>query len=1048
MFIRNGIKSNLRERGRTALFSLLIVFLTVTVTLSLSLLMYCNSVLEACDKEYRSIALVEYMGSEYPNTDEPDPAARAAAEKVTDDAILSLPGVRGWTRGNTSFGTTEGYERRIAAGPYGNRAVLVVSNFSAPVYQEAEWDEEGNPIITEDTFYYHTCLLNTILYSRNGRENTFVNIMTGSSGFIPEKGKTYILNVAFVETSGSSQQVGTYPMNGLPTFRVEFFLEADDLPYKEYKKGEEVPLVFTEAAKQYSVMNDFVYVVPCKDVRDVYAFQQNEIQLVEGAMPDPEEPLSCVISQDISQSLNLVVGDSFDLEELKGKENDRYYLNPTGEKKTYTVRGITAESLDHFGTLWVIDENADSYLFGYLIGTCSLANDTAVETVDALQEMMPEQVRVTLLDQGYGNAVQPFREVKSTAVNVLLVCSAGALAVLLLFAFLFVGRQSETVKIMVSLGTPGRKIALWFISGILVIAGGSALVGAVLGIALRPTLLRIISENIEKIRGSVDALWYSETSLGVVKETSFEPQVPLWPNILAALGILILALLFCLLFLRMARKSGTRKQGKSRVHVPRGATTTFGGGGLRFALLSIRRGGLRSLVVPVVSLMLTVTVILLGGVYQSWQNRLSQAVEETSIDGMVVSLNGRYYSGLSLSIDSVRSLMEVDDVRDVSVSSGNLYWLEGDMPVFGTGEFAQMHRQDWIARQPELVALNALAAAKEFYYSDPAVTWLSGWDESMLSETELTSIYIQKRVVGHKEPQKDEALEDEAGSEAEECSSAEAQAVPGPDDEVVPAVCSSDFLESHKLSLGDTFSVMIQYEDVSWYGYPMEVSIFLKAVGSYVQQEGKANIYVPLSFHIPKEFLKGEREIEGMNTYISHRLFDRLSFRTCRFRLASARDLDGIRTRLKEQGFSAVGHLSRNRTTLLFRDAAFLKLRESMERNIAMGRVMSTGISLLVVLLGFIISWLMTFSRRSEFALMRAFGAKKFRVFTSFFLEQAILSFIGCLIGCLALIPLYGGGITQPLAVGAYLVCYLVGTVLSIWIVGKTDLMELLTVKE
>ena len=109
MFIRNGIKSNLRAKGRTALFSLLIFFLTATVILSLSVLLYCNNVLDACGRAYRSIALVEYMGSEYPGEDVPDAAARAAAEELTDEAVLSVPGVTAWTRGNTAFASVEGY---------------------------------------------------------------------------------------------------------------------------------------------------------------------------------------------------------------------------------------------------------------------------------------------------------------------------------------------------------------------------------------------------------------------------------------------------------------------------------------------------------------------------------------------------------------------------------------------------------------------------------------------------------------------------------------------------------------------------------------------------------------------------------------------------------------------------------------------------------------------------------------------------------------------------------------------------------------------------
>ena len=79
---------------------------------------------------------------------------------------------------------------------------------------------------------------------------------------------------------------------------------------------------------------------------------------------------------------------------------------------------------------------------------------------------------------------------------------------------------------------------------------------------------------------------------------------------------------------------------------------------------------------------------------------------------------------------------------------------------------------------------------------------------------------------------------------------------------------------------------------------------------------------------------------------------------------------------------------------------------------------------------------------------MRGFGTKKWRVFASFFLEQAILNVAGCLAGCAALFRLYAGGTAQLLAVAAYLICYLLGTAVSVLIIGKTDLMELLTVRE
>ena len=100
------------------------------------------------------------------------------------------------------------------------------------------------------------------------------------------------------------------------------------------------------------------------------------------------------------------------------------------------------------------------------------------------------------------------------------------------------------------------------------------------------------------------------------------------------------------------------------------------------------------------------------------------------------------------------------------------------------------------------------------------------------------------------------------------------------------------------------------------------------------------------------------------------------------------------------------------------------------------------------ILFEMLVSWLMFFSRMPEFALLRGFGAGKRRVFASFFQEQAILSLSGCLLGCAAFFRLYAGGIIQPLAVAAYLICYLLGTAVSVLMIGRADLMELLTVRE
>ena len=82
-----------------------------------------------------------------------------------------------------------------------------------------------------------------------------------------------------------------------------------------------------------------------------------------------------------------------------------------------------------------------------------------------------------------------------------------------------------------------------------------------------------------------------------------------------------------------------------------------------------------------------------------------------------------------------------------------------------------------------------------------------------------------------------------------------------------------------------------------------------------------------------------------------------------------------------------------------------------------------------------------------EFAIMRGLGASKSRVFFSFFSEQALLCIAGTVLGCIVLY-FVGGAVAWPAAVAVFVLCYLLGTVLSVLAVGRTQLMSLLSERE
>ena len=1004
--------------------------LTLSMILALGVRLYSDKALSQCEDFYRSIAVVEYMGTEYPDMDEPDPAARDAAKKFDAVALSDIQGVRAWYPEDRMLSRIEGFTRHGNDMPYINKAVLLIKPI-APSYAKIpnpEYDSvkpnSQPPFIESQEIEYYSCLIMKSIYSYSGREKIAISVLPD---FMPEDlecGETYIVNGTFVD----GDNLGVH--NGLSAFLIQSFKGSKEPPIVKLESGEELGAVFKEAAEHYGIINNYVHTVSCGDIRDIWEFHQGVVYLEDGRLPENSE--ECIISGDMAESMGIELNQKLRLTEFSSAEDDRYDITLTDNKSSLTVVGITNISNDISAHVYIKKVPEDALLFGYRIGTAELENKHAVEAVEKIKTLLPENVRVTLLDQGYQEAVEPFLSLQSTSTNVLLLCSVGATVVLVLFALLFVGRQHETVRIMVSLGTPIEKIALWLLSGALIIAGGAALIGGVLGIWGLPLLFSKIEEGSSS---ETKLLRFSETLVSTVKKAEIKIDIPVWPMIVVILLIILLALIMCFLFLRVAYRGGTLRKGKSKVPVPRGKTNTFGSGSFRYALLSLRRGGPRAALVILVSSVLAIVIIVLGSVYRGWEKELDRVLSETKIEGQVTSSNGRFFSGVSARISNIRSLMELEDIGEIYVSLRDIYWMEDDIPDFGEGGFAQERRATWINSQSSIVAVNNLKGAKEFYFTEPEIKWLEGWDESCFIDESFPTLY--GAMWGIEE---------------------------GPEDLAYPAVVSDKFMERHNLKQNGEFSCLVRGGTLSLStggrrrNNSSEISTRLKIVGTYHQTGSREHIYVPLGFFLPPSIIFGETPPEESNNpyitinssienYMSY-IYGNYFMDSCRFALTSAAHLDETRDALAKAGFGWPGHMGTKRMTLILRDGAFVKMTENLNRYLVMGKVILVLIFGVVALLGFIISWLLISGRKREFAIMRGFGVKKSRLFFSFFWEQALLCVIGCIIGALSLIWFYSGGLLQWATLGGYIVSYLVGCIISIVLIGRVNLMELLATKE
>lgn len=1136
MIIRNGIRSTLRARGRSLLFTSLILVLTLALTLGVGAWTYSSALLSQMEEGYTSVALVEYLGQDYPNQDIADEYVRSAAQKLDSNAISALEGVQLWEPNSQILATVDGYSRNAGVVPYPDHGVMIVTLLTpfmvegmVPVAEEdlpaerviikeeaglamaqkspsqkTDWVElytYGNNSYTrtwmEGGKVYQTTVSMEELpracfvryqqksagsysnahtyyrYFQNGKDiwripesamqnycpQYFYNEATDTymgSGSVPEFYTGICVDALYARDFDGESLIslipdyegleikpktryllhGTYTRSGGKpnTFAlVPFYEGCETKPWLELTADTEIPEIFRQYADMYTAANSHVRFETSANVGALEVFQQNILRLQEGRFPEVGETGTCVVSFDMAQQMKLALGDSITLSVRESAADDRFNLPNVLETKQLTVVGITTQSEEYYGCVWASDaENTyENQLFGYQLGRAVLSNSSARQSADAIAALCPDNVRVTLYDQGYSAAAQPLQTMQTTAMAITLAAASSTLAVLLLFAYLFVGRQKETVQVLVSLGTPKRKIRRWLLSGAVVICGFAAAVGALAGDLGLEYIIGLVEQATQAMYAGDQR--YSEAAIGFVKEATFQQDISHWPALYAGIAVFVTALLLCAAFLQMARRQTTAKRGKQRVHVPRGGTSTMGRGALRFASLSARRGGWRSVVVPLVSLMLVLLLGILAVTSAGWNQALDDLYRDTRISGKTVSINGRQDTNLQVSPENVRKLWKSQLLESLEVSIGWNYWFADEIPEFSNSEFDVYRKEQWVAKQPELVALNGLRAAPEFMHAQlPEVSWLDGWGESFLQSREYhaftsTLTYFQggKLLMAENEPM------------------------------TYPCIVSETLMERRGLELGDSLMVMMNYKHQTWEG---NIYVQLTIVGSFPQTGGESNIYVPLAFWSTPDWIVGQEDMKPTGDRLTmafetphdrdYFLYATSYYNTCVFTLSDASRLDELRDYFQSQSFSQVGKMTRNRTTILLRDQAFVETVEGLSRYISFGQILFPVLFAVVMLLGFIVSWLMINSRRMEFAILRGLGASKIRVFFSFFLEQCLLCVTGCAMALLVLSFVAPSLMANLQTIGIFLLCYLLGTALSVYFVGRTHLMSLLSERE
>ncbi|ANW99899.1 ABC transporter permease [Thermoclostridium stercorarium subsp. thermolacticum DSM 2910] len=1021
MIFRNSMLSILRTKGKTALFLLLIFALTLSLCLGISLWVSIEGFLENLDNHYMTIGLIEYVGPDYPNDTVYDLSMTDALKNFDFSLITGFDDTILWDGSSRAIGYIDGFYRTDSHIPNNGSSILVV----------------GSTIPSGDGFY--NAIVYDVIYSNLARKNTKIIINAGDIEL--QYGRYYLVygNV----------------YRALSSYLYFSFDEYSNLMAKE--KGIEVPYILditTDAktgpryrvpddsvlykvADTWKVINNSVIVCATDNLMSLFPFHQQELYIREGREFTDEEYKNgsrvCIISETAAKRIGVGVGDKINLSiavsDYPGIENSFWTENGFQYSGEFTVVGITNNTQDKDFYVFVPKSSGipvSRYYIGYAVGQAVIKNQSAAEFYEYLEPYMTGKLNLTIYDQGYSAVAEPFGIILRIIKIVTVVCAVMEIAMLALFGFLFVYRQRETSEIMLLLGTGKKRVCAYFLYSSGLISLIATLAGAVTGYYLHERVIRFIT-GIAGGYTTVDRR-FSDGNLSVVKSLNFDLEMDPWLFVVAGFVIFVLAMLFCLAFtiLTFRNKPGQRKMsGPKRA----GKTSRLRGGSIKYAMLSILRGGARSAIVPVVAAVVVFFFGQTANTSNSYHKQLSEIYKNTTITGYFTDINGKQVGNLQVEAANINSLYHSGYITDLSVSWDMKYYYLGISrfadgtereiePLYVPQGFAAETIRNHMQRGPSIVGTNDIRTVPEFFYSDNIIMeFIDGFDESFLAK-----------------PTGDM-----------------------PDNEVCCMIPTS-LMKEKGINLGDTIRVATDETVYSEkYGAEIFYEIDLKVVGCFEKQGSEDLIYVPLSMVFDTERIWGKRDMltgapeetfdtgytagPEQNGYLS-----RFTFKSAVFKLADTGKLSEFKDYLEKAGYSQVNKIGNIREFVVLRDQKFNNVVNNINQQIRYLNVLYPCLYVLVGIIAVIISYLMTASRRMEFAVMRGLGTTKRQTFFSFFAEQVILSAAGCVLGLIVWRLLAGTVIPMHrVLITGFLVCYFTGSAVSVSIMNGRAVSEILS---
>jgi len=1055
MMLKHSTRSIFRSPIKSTLFVLLLSAAILFVSLGSSMLYSANRMLQQADEQFDTAISLKYGGLHNENGAWADEAFQETLEQLDIAGLVNHPAV-----------LAVDTEREIFA--YAGDDTNIIQRDSPFAYVNIFTfsprfiDDDGTWIVMSNESIFGDEVGDLILVKVNPltKDGVLIDDFEPGHKYLGAALITYINNTR-VATFIKASELTNHSLGVLDS--APEVIEITDRPdYFESEEGAMWDLLI----QSIDIIDQSFSVTVSSYLPIMAAFHQNQTWLTDGEFEINEGTVQtvdqdvCYISDRIAPLLGLEVGDTWSLKFHYTDEGNPAFSYWEEDGFIYEtdirIAGIFNEVPGLSFTVYMpfpvwVEKEPDNYDFLRV----QIDNKQVDSYLSHIEGYLPEIIEVTVEDQGYASAIKPIQTMQEQAITLTSISAVAGIAVSILFSYLFISRQRETAHIMMMMGTGRPKTLSYLLYGLLLVAIIATIMGTLIAGAFDVQVTETVWQALQDAPGQDER--YSERALGI--PTTFVPEIAtaVWVRWLSA-GVLVLIILvitisFALATLRKPKRKKIKEFKAPKLHV--GKVMAFANiptVSLRFALRSIRRNFLRSLIVPVTAFLLATFIVAIGLITHQQELDAVTVYDDVPTTAYMTTFLG-YSREVPLQLQaSIFNLLDPEyhakgtwrmlrypisgeellAIRDTLTednsyfdevmltakmhytlmgvaadTEGHTYYMPSrpDVP-YHSNRFGYDWFEDKVSQMPLIYFIDSFAGVPEF--SDSLLTntvWLEGYDNDSLKNLEYFVVLPDR------------------------------------------------YAEENSIDLGDTVRIAV-YKTIPDNGVLMEAYDFVVA-GTYYQGSRPPVIYTPwaLITDIPiiYDYLYEELEIydgdipdgAGLsNEYLAD------SVNSATFLLADTQNLSGFRDYLEKRDYSKIGSIDRNRLAIVIEDKALMDAIESIEQHLAFMNIIRPIMLALSTVIGFILSYLLTRNRLHEFAVMRSLGTKRLQVYSAFFLEQLLLFLLGVapILILLILNPAWLAYFGWNLV--GFILLYALGIMIAIYLMSRAKILDILFTKE